>query len=496
VTLHRLTVHEASRLLQNGEISSVELTESVLARIDRCDPQVKAYLTPTPDLAISQARRADERRAAGDAGPLTGIPAAVKDNISTEGVRTTCGSRILQSYIPPYSATVFSRLVDAGVVLVGKTNMDEFAMGSSTEYSSFFPTHNPWDLSRVPGGSSGGSAAAVAADAALFALGSDTGGSIRQPASLCGVVGLKPTYGRVSRSGLIAFASSLDQIGPLTKDVTDSALLMNALAFHDPCDSTSASEPAPDYAAGLEEDLSGLVAGVPGEYFGEGLDPGVAKLVREAIERLSQIGVEIREISLPHEQHVVATYFLTSWAEASANLARYDGLKYGLFAPEAESIQEAQSKARGRGFGPEVKRRIMLGTYALSSGYYDAYYLKAQKVRTLIKDDFDRAFAQGVDVVVGPTSPVVAFKIGELVGDPLAMYLADLYTIPANLAGVPCVSIPCGFHEGLPVGLQILGQPYAEATVLRVAYAYEQSTDFHLARPQIPGGGSPDHKKN
>jgi len=487
VTLHTLTVHEASRLLQQGEISSVELTDSILAEMDRCDPHVKAYLTPTPDLALTQARRADELRASGRAGPLTGIPAAIKDNISTEGVRTTCGSRILESYVPPYSASVFSRLADAGVVLLGKTNMDEFAMGSSTEYSAFFPTHNPWDLSRVPGGSSGGSAAAVAADQALFALGSDTGGSIRQPAGLCGVVGLKPTYGRVSRYGLIAFASSLDQIGPLTKDVTDCALVMNALAFHDPCDSTSAPKPTPDYTSGLGEDLAGLVAGVPREYFGEGLDPGVGELAREAIEQLSQLGVEIREISMPHEHYVVATYFLTSWAEASANLARYDGMKYGLSAPEAQTIQEAQSRSRGRGFGPEVTRRIMLGTYALSSGYYDAYYLKAQKVRTLIKDDFDRAFAEGVDVVLGPTSPVVAFKIGELVGDPLAMYMADLYTIPANLGGFPCISIPCGFHRGLPVGLQILGQPFAEATVWSVAYAYEQSTGFHLARPQIPG---------
>ena len=483
MSLHRLTVHEASRLLQDREISSVELTTAVLTQIDRCDGQIKAFITPTPELALSQAERADEMLARGEGGALTGIPVALKDNICTEDVRTTCGSRILERFVPPYSASVYQRLASQGIVLVGKTNMDEFAMGSSTEYSAFFPTHNPWDVSRVPGGSSGGSAAAVAADEALFALGSDTGGSIRQPASLCGVVGFKPTYGRVSRYGLIAFASSLDQIGPLTKDLRDCALVMNALAFQDACDSTSAVVPTADYTSHLRGDLSGLVVGVPKEYFGAGLDPGVAERVREAIDQLGKLGAEIREISVPHEQYVVATYFLTSWAEASANLARYDGLKYGLSARDAQDIKEAQSKARGRGFGPEVKRRIMLGTYALSSGYYDAYYLKAQKVRTLIKDDFDRAFADGVDVVVGPTSPVVAFRIGELVGDPLAMYLADLYTIPANLAGLPCISLPCGFHDGLPVGLQILGRPFDEGTVLGAALAYEQSTGFHLAQP-------------
>jgi aspartyl-tRNA(Asn)/glutamyl-tRNA(Gln) amidotransferase subunit A len=483
VTLHRLTVHEASRLLHDREISSVELTTAVLTQVGRCDGRIRAYVTPTPDLALSQAEKADEMLRRGEGGTLTGVPVAIKDNICTEGVRTTCGSRILEQFLPPYSASVFQRLVSQGVVLVGKTNMDEFAMGSSTEYSAFFPTHNPWEVSRVPGGSSGGSAAAVAADETLFALGSDTGGSIRQPASLCGVVGFKPTYGRVSRYGLIAFASSLDQIGPLVKDVRDCALVMNALAFPDVCDSTSSTAPTPDYTSYLRGDMSGLVVGVAKEYFGAGLDPGVAERVREAIDQLATLGAEIREISMPHEHYVVATYFLTSWAEASANLARYDGLKYGLFARDAEDIKEAQSKARGRGFGPEVKRRIMLGTYALSSGYYDAYYLKAQKVRTLIKDDFERAFAEGVDVVVGPTSPVVAFQIGELVGDPLAMYLADLYTIPANLAGLPCISLPCGFHDGLPVGLQIMGRPFDEGTVLRAAFAYEQSTDFHLAHP-------------
>jgi len=483
VSLHRLTIHQAHELLRKGEVSAVELAESVLARIEECDQEIKAYITVTPEVALEQAARADERIAKGEAGPLTGIPVAIKDNMCTRGVRTTCGSRILENFSPPYTATAVQRLFDEGAVLVGKTNMDEFAMGSSTEHSGFFPTHNPWDPSRVPGGSSGGSAAAVVANETLFALGSDTGGSIRQPAAMCGAVGFKPTYGRVSRYGLIAFASSLDQIGPLTKDVTDCALVLNALAFHDPLDSTSASEPTPDYASYLVENLAGVVVGVPTEYFTAGLDPGVETRVRQAIAKLEELGAQIREISMPHERYVVATYFLTSWAEASANLARYDGLKYGLSAPDARNIREAQSKARGRGFGTEVKRRIMLGTYALSSGYYDAYYLKAQKVRTLIKEDFDRAFAEGVDVIVGPTSPIVAFGLGEKVDDPLEMYLADLYTIPANLAGLPGISIPCGFHEGLPVGFQIMGRPFAEGTVLRVAHAYERSTDHHSRSP-------------
>jgi len=485
VTLYRLTVHEAHELLRRREVSSLELTESVLEKIEDSDQEIRAYITPTPEVALEQAKQADERIAAGDIGPLTGIPTAIKDNICTKGVLTTCGSRILENFVPPYDATVFERLRQEGAVLVGKTNMDEFAMGASTEHSAFFPTHNPWDRSRVPGGSSGGSAAAVVANETIFALGSDTGGSVRQPAGLCGVVGLKPTYGRISRYGLIAFASSLDQIGPLTKDVTDCALVMNAIGFHDPLDSTSANEPRPNYTSYLKEDLRGIVVGVPTEYFAAGLDRAVEDRVRAAIEKLADLGAEVREISMPHERYVVATYFLTSWAEASANLARYDGLKYGLFAPDTRSIHEAQSKARGRGFGREVKRRIMLGTYALSSGYYDAYYLKAQKVRTLIKGDFDRAFAEGVDVVVGPTSPIVAFGIGEMIDDPLEMYLADLYTIPANLAGLPCISIPCGFSEGLPVGLQIMGHPFAEGTLLRVAYAFEQNTDSHLQRPPI-----------
>jgi aspartyl-tRNA(Asn)/glutamyl-tRNA(Gln) amidotransferase subunit A len=485
VTLHTLTVHEAGDLLRRGEISSVQLTEAVLQQIGACDEQTGAFITVTPERALQQAEQADQSIASGEASPLTGIPVAVKDNMCTCGVPTTCGSRILESFVPPYDATVVGKLREEGAVIVGKTNMDEFAMGSSTEHSAFFPTHNPWDLSRVPGGSSGGSAVAVAANETLFALGSDTGGSIRQPASLCGVVGLKPTYGRVSRYGLIAFASSLDQIGPLTKDVRDCALVLNAVGGRDPQDSTSAREPTPDYTTYLNEDLKNVVVGVPSEYFAEGLDKGVEACVRDAIEKMSDLGADVREVSMPHEKYVVATYFLTSWAEASANLARYDGLKYGLWAPDARDIREAQSKARGRGFGREVKRRIMLGTYALSSGYYDAYYLNAQKVRTLIKEDFDHAFAQGVDVVVGPTSPIVAFGIGEKVDDPLEMYLADLYTIPANLAGLPCISVPCGFHRGLPVGMQIMGRPFAEGRVLHVAHAYEQSTEFHLRRAPL-----------
>ncbi len=485
MTLCQLTIHEAHERLRGREISSVELTQSVLEKIGNSDEGIKAYITPTPEVALQHARQADERIAAGDIRSLTGIPMAIKDNICTKGVLTTCGSRILENFIPPYDATVVARLRQEGAVLVGKTNMDEFAMGSSTEHSAFFATHNPWNASRVPGGSSGGSAAAVLANETMFALGSDTGGSVRQPAGLCGVVGLKPTYGRVSRYGLIAFASSLDQIGAITKDVSDCAIVMNAIGFHDPLDSTSAKEPTPDYACYLKEGLEGIVLGVPTEYFAAGLDHGVEERVRGAIDTLADLGARVRDISMPHERYVVATYFLTSWSEASANLARYDGLKYGLFAPDARNIHEAQCKARGRGFGREVKRRIMLGTYALSSGYYDAYYLKAQKVRTLIKEDFDHAFAEGVDVVVGPTSPVVAFGIGEKIDDPLEMYLSDLYTIPANLAGLPCISIPCGFSDGMPVGLQIMGRPFAEGTLLRVAYAFEQSTDFHLRRPPV-----------
>jgi aspartyl-tRNA(Asn)/glutamyl-tRNA(Gln) amidotransferase subunit A len=481
--LHELTIHEAQDLLQKGGISSVELTQAVIDRIVAVDNDVKAYLTLTPELALEQAREADRRRAAGEDNPLLGIPLAIKDVICTRGVPTTCGSKILENFVPPYDATVMVHLGTQGAVLLGKTNMDEFAMGSSTENSAYFVTHNPWDLSRVPGGSSGGSAAAIAADECLGALGSDTGGSVRQPAALCGVVGLKPTYGRVSRYGLVAFASSLDQIGPFGKDVTDCALLMNAIAHYDRRDSTSVDAPVPDYTRTLVDDIQGMRVGVPKEYFVEGMQPEVEQRVHEAIEKLAELGAEVAEVSLPHTEYSLPTYYLIAPAEASANLARYDGVKYGLSRQEGE-LWDNYKKTRQFGFGAEVKRRIMLGTYALSAGYYDAYYLKAQKVRTLIKGDFDRAFAD-VDVVVAPTSPTVAFKIGEKVDDPLQMYLSDIFTLSVNLAGICGISIPCGFADGLPVGLQIMGKPFAEGTILRVAYAYEQATGWHKRRPAL-----------
>jgi len=481
--LHELTIHEAQDLLQQGEISSVELTQAVIDRIVAVDDDIKAYLTLTPELALGQAREADRRRAAGEDNPLLGIPLAIKDVICTRGVPTTCGSKILENFVPPYDATVMAHLGTQGAVLLGKTNMDEFAMGSSTENSAYFVTHNPWDLSRVPGGSSGGSAAAIAADECLGALGSDTGGSVRQPAALCGVVGLKPTYGRVSRYGLVAFASSLDQIGPFGKDVTDCALLMNAIARYDRRDSTSVDAPVPDYTGTLVDDIKGMRVGVPKEYFVEGMQPEVEQRVREAIEKLAELGAEVAEVSLPHTEYSLPTYYLIAPAEASANLARYDGVKYGLSLQEGE-LWDNYKQTRQVGFGAEVKRRIMLGTYALSAGYYDAYYLKAQKVRTLIKGDFDRAFAD-VDVVLAPTSPTVAFKIGEKVDDPLQMYLSDIFTLSVNLAGICGISIPCGFADGLPVGLQIMGKPFAEETILRVAYAYEQATGWHKRRPAL-----------
>jgi aspartyl-tRNA(Asn)/glutamyl-tRNA(Gln) amidotransferase subunit A len=485
--LHELTIHEAQGLLRKGEISAVELTQAVVDRIVEVDNQVKAYLTVTPESALEQAREADRRRAAGEDHPLLGVPLAIKDIICTKGIPTTCGSRILENFIPPYNATVIEHLRQRGAVILGKTNMDEFAMGSSTENSGFFPTHNPWDLSRVPGGSSGGSAAAIAADECLGALGSDTGGSVRQPAALCGVVGLKPTYGRVSRYGLVAFASSLDQIGPLGKDVTDCAIMLQALAHYDPCDSTSVDVPAPNYAEALVPDIRGMRVGVPREYFVEGMQPGVEAAVRAAIEKIADLGAEVDEVSLPHTEYSLPAYYLIAPAEASANLARYDGVKYGYSHPEVEDVWDAYRQTRQSGFGPEVKRRIMLGTYALSAGYYDAYYLKAQKVRTLIKRDFDEAFSK-FDVLVAPTSPTVAFKIGDKVDDPLQMYLSDIFTLSLNLAGICGISIPCGFAEArvsasLPVGLQVMGDAFAEEAVLRVAYAYEQATEWHKSRP-------------
>jgi len=482
--LHELTIHEALPLLAHGEITSVALTEALLARIAALDPQIHAYLRVTSDLALAQARDADERRARGEAAPLLGIPLAIKDVICTAGVETTAGSRILQGFRPVYDATVVQRLRAAGAVILGKTNTDEFAMGSSTEHSAYGPTHNPWDLERVPGGSSGGSAAAVAASLCLGAFGSDTGGSIRQPAAYCGVVGLKPTYGRVSRYGLIAFASSLDQIGPIAKDVTDAALLLQAVAGHDPQDATSADEPVPDFAQGLADGVRGMRLGVPREYFVDGMAPGVRQMVEGALDVWRSLGAETVEVSMPHTGYALPVYYLLAPAEASANLARFDGIRYGYAHPEALDIWDAYRLTRAEGFGDEVKRRIMLGTYALSAGYYDAYYLKAQKVRTLIKRDYDEALAQ-CDALVTPTTPNVAFKIGEHAEDPLEMYLEDIFTLSLNLAGVCGISLPCGQSDGLPVGVQVQGRAYDEATILRVAYAYEQATSWHGEHPPL-----------
>ncbi|HEY5675861.1 MAG TPA: Asp-tRNA(Asn)/Glu-tRNA(Gln) amidotransferase subunit GatA [Myxococcales bacterium] len=463
-----------SDALAAGTVSPEALLESFLQRIGALDGRVHAFLRLTEKGARAAARAAGQRRAAGKPlGPLDGVPVALKDIFCMEGVETTCGSKILQGYVPPYDATVVRKLKQAGAVIVGKLNMDEFAMGSSTENSAFGPTMNPWDLTRTPGGSSGGSAAAVAARMVAGALGTDTGGSIRQPAALVGCAGLKPTYGRVSRFGVIAFASSLDQVGPLAQDVRGVAQLLSAIAGHDENDQTSSPRPVPDYAAALSRGASGLRIGVPREYFGEGLAKEVEKAVRAGIDRLRGAGCEIREISLPNSPHAIATYYIVATAEASSNLARYDGVRYGHRASAATQLLEMYEKTRAEGFGAEVKRRIMLGTYALSAGYYDAYYLRAQKVRALIRRDFDEAFA-GVDAVLSPTSPTTAFRLGEKMDDPLAMYLNDVYTVPANLAGLPGISVPCGFDSrGLPVGLQLIGKPFDEETLLRIAQAAE-----------------------
>ncbi|MGB3330464.1 MAG: Asp-tRNA(Asn)/Glu-tRNA(Gln) amidotransferase subunit GatA [Thermomicrobiales bacterium] len=487
--LTMLTAAESRRALDAGEVTSTALTEAYLERIDQVDPAVHAYLHSMRDVALAQAADADRRIAAGEhVSSLTGIPIALKDILVTTDAPTTAASRILEGYVSQYDATVVRRLRDQGAVFVGKTNTDEFAMGSSTENSAFGPTHNPWDLSRVPGGSSGGSAAAVAAREATIALGSDTGGSIRQPAGFCGVVGLKPTYGRVSRFGLIAFASSLDQIGPFTRTVEDAAITLEAIAGQDPFDSTSVPAPVPDYRAALRTDLKGVRVGVAREYTVDGMEPGVDAAVKTAIDQLKELGAEIVEISLPHTEYALATYYITAPAEASANLSRFDGVKYGLRL-DAGTLQETYEKTRGAGFGAEVKRRIMLGTYALSSGYYDAYYVKAQKVRTLIKQDFDQAFAQ-VDVIAAPTSPTVAFPLNSRTNDPYQMYLADVFTIPCNMAGIPGISIPCGFSENLPVGLQLLGKAFDEATVLGVAHAYEQAAGWHRQAPEVASSAS------
>jgi aspartyl-tRNA(Asn)/glutamyl-tRNA(Gln) amidotransferase subunit A len=484
--LHQLTIHEAHELLKQRKISSTELTKSVLKRLAEIEGKIHACVTVVEDIALKEAEKVDNYiKTTHEIAPLTGIPTLIKDIICTKGIRTTCSSKMLENFVPPYDATVIEKLKGQKAIIVGKTNMDEFAMGSSTEHSAFFPTHNPWDLARVPGGSSGGSAAAVAADEAIYALGSDTGGSVRQPAALCSVVGLKPTYGRVSRFGLVAFASSLDQIGPLTKDVTDCALVMNAIAGYDSRDSTSVPHPVPDYTRQLIPNIKGLRIGIPREYFVEGMQNEVRKVLQAAISKLKELGAAIDwEVSLPHTKYALAIYYILAPSEASANLARYDGVKYGFSDRDAGNVIETTEKTRQSGFGTEVKRRIMLGTYALSAGYYDAYYVKAQKVRTLIKREFDQAFEK-YDALVSPTSPIVPFKLGEKLEDPMQMYMSDICTLPVNIAGIPAISVPAGFVENLPVGMQIMGKPFSEETLLRIAFAYEQATDWHKRKPPL-----------
>jgi aspartyl-tRNA(Asn)/glutamyl-tRNA(Gln) amidotransferase subunit A len=463
MNLHELTIKKAHMLLKKKEISSQELTRAVLDRIDAVEEHVGAYITLNSEMALAQAKIADKSISQGNILPLTGIPLALKDLMCTKGLRTTCASRILENFVPPYDATVVKKLKKQDAVIVGKSNMDEFAMGSSNEHSAIKLTHNPWDLTRIPGGSSGGSAAAVSADMCIGSLGSDTGGSIRQPASHCGVVGMKPTYGRVSRFGLVAFASSLDQIGPLTKDVTDCAMVMNVISGYDSADSTSVPEDVPDYTSFLEDDLKGMVVGIPKEYSAAGCV----------------------EVSLPHTEHAVAAYYVIAPSEASSNLARYDGVKYGYRDKNKKSLMEMYKSTRSGGFGPEVQRRIILGTYSLSAGYYDAYYGKASQVRTLIIEDFKKAF-ESCDVILSPVAPTPAFKIGEMVDDPLTMYLSDIFTLSANLAGIPGISVPCGFSsKGLPIGLQIMAKHFDEGKLIKVAYNFEQATDFHKKKPTL-----------
>jgi aspartyl-tRNA(Asn)/glutamyl-tRNA(Gln) amidotransferase subunit A len=486
VELHELTIEEAHRLLKQKEISSVELTRVVLDRIKKVEKNVDAFLMISEKSALQQAEVADEKIAGGHCEPLTGIPLAIKDVICTRGVETTCGSKILQNFIPPYNATVIEKLERQGAVVLGKTNMDEFAMGSSTENSGFKITHNPWDMERVPGGSSGGSAAAVAADMCLGALGSDTGGSIRQPASYCSTVGLKPTYGRVSRYGLVAFASSLDQIGPLTKNVADCAVMLNAIAGYDFADSTSVPEDVPDYAGALKNGLKGVRIGIPKEYAAtEGIDPEVSAAVEQAVRILEDLGAEKVAVSLPHTDYAVAAYYVIAPSEASSNLARYDGVKYGARDTHQNELIQMYRSTRSNGFGPEVQRRIIIGTYCLSAGYYDAYYGKASQIRSLIISDFNNAF-KTCDLIASPVAPTPAFKIGEKVNDPLTMYLTDIFTLSANLAGIPGMSVPCGFSKnGLPIGLQLLGNHFNEEMLLKVAYNFEQATEFHKQKPDL-----------
>jgi len=488
MALFKLTLKELQDKFTGGEITAGEIARAYLLRISQVEPKIKSYisLTPREDLLENAQAIDDGLKAWRKTEPLMAMPLGIKDNICTKGMRTTCGSRMLEHFVPPYDATVMTRFNAQKPLILGKTNLDEFAMGSSTEHSAFGPSRNPWNQQHIPGGSSGGSAAAVAADECVAALGSDTGGSIRQPAACCGVVGLKPTYGRVSRFGLIAFASSLDQIGPITKTVTDSAIMLNALVGHDPLDSTSAKRDAPDFTkSAKKKDLKKLLIGVPQEYFAEGLDPEVAEKIQDAIQVLKEIGGKIQEVSLPSTERAIATYYLIATAEASSNLARYDGVKYGYRAKECKELAEMYHSTRSQGFGPEVKRRIMLGTYALSAGYYDAYYAKAQAVRTMIQRDFDTVF-QEVDLLVSPVMPTPAFRLGERLEDPLHMYLSDIYTIPASLAGLPAISVPCGLSsKGLPIGLQLMGRPFEENIVLRAAYAYEQATNWRSKRPVI-----------
>ena len=480
-----VTIHEAYQLLKEKKISSVELTKHYLERINKVEPNVKAFMTVTEELALEQAQKADKTIAAGNSSPLTGIPMAIKDVICTKGIRTTCSSKMLENFVPPYDAMVMEKLNAAGAVMVGKANMDEFAMGSSTENSAYGPTRNPWDLERVPGGSSGGSAAAVAAGECVWALGSDTGGSIRQPAAFCGVVGLKPTYGSVSRYGLIAFASSFDQVGPITKDVRDAHLMLQFLVGKDPLDSTSVEYPVA--IPPLEErDLSGVRLGIVKELVGEGFDAGVMETFNQAVARLEAAGAEISEASLPHVEYALPAYYILAPAEASANLARFDGVRYGLRAGGTGDVTEMYEETRRLGFGDEVKRRIMLGTHALSSGYYDAYYGQAQKVRTLIVQDFASALDK-FDLLISPTAPTTAFRLGEKTGDPLTMYKSDICTIPVNLAGLPAISIPAGLSEGLPVGLQIIGKAFTAPSLLQTAYSAETAIGFDRVSPLIEG---------
>jgi len=484
--LHQLTIHELHDLLVRKEVTSKEVTESMYRHIREVDPKIGAYLMLTEEEAYRRADLTDQKIARGVAvGDLAGVPLGLKDILCTKGVRTTCGSRILENYVPFYDGTVVQRLKERDAVILGKLNMDEFAMGSSTENSGFQITRNPWNLDRIPGGSSGGSAAAVAGNECIAALGTDTGGSIRQPASCCGVVGMKPTYGRVSRYGLVAFASSLDQIGPITKDVWDCAIMMNGISGYDPYDSTSINVEVPDFKEFLVKDVKGIRIGIPGEYFIEGMDPDVEKSIYEAVDHLKGFGAEIVRISLPHTEYAVAVYYIICTAEASSNLARYDGVKYGLRSKGYRDLFEMYSKTRAEGFGKEVKRRIILGTYVLSAGYYEAYYRKASQVRTLMRKDFEDAFRKA-DVILSPTAPTPAFRIGEKVEDPLQMYLSDIHTIPVNLAGIPAVTIPCGFsRDDLPIGLQMMGKHFDEGKLLRVAYTFEQTTGFHLRKPPV-----------